>query len=301
MKFVKFLTACAVLCATTVVAAQIQEAGCPCRNRKPPVPKPEQENEVQFMNACGGCRGRDRGKDLTIVQAGCPCQNKQRVQPRPLPEKKESALYSQMADMALKNQKFVGGKKAPASRDQLNIRDKGYFFFNSPAPYETVTHYLKEADARGSLVTIQDGSVWAVKESDQYLVKRWPVNAALTVKPNSLTLWNKLTGTRPDHKFRIVNLKTNESVAASLSLGPFKFSPNTRKIEDLDYARGEIYLNNGTIWKVDLTGPCQQIFRDWKKGQAIICGSNDTWFSLGSPFILVSVEKENWLPATRIR
>lgn len=313
MKLIQYLTTCAVLCVATLPAAQTEQAtitlaGCPCKNRRPPVPTPEADNEnnFQIMNAgdcCGRNKTRDRIKEVTFVTAGCPCQNKnnQRVQRKPLPEKKENALYSKMAEMAAKNQKFAGGKNAPASPQKLNVRDRGFFFFDSPSPFESVTHYLKETDVKGSIVTIQDGSVWRIKESEQYIVKRWPVNSELTVKPNSLTLWNKLTGSRPDHKFRLVNLKTNESVAASLSLGPFKFSPNTRKIEDVDYGRGELYLNNGQIWKVDTTGPCQQILHDWRKGQAVICGSNDTWFSLGSPLIIISVEKENWLPATRIR
>ncbi len=287
-------------------------AGCPCRNKRPPVPVPQtnDENSISFVQAGGCCDKRNRRErvnaDVTILPVGCGCQKKkgnndERVQRNPLPIEKENRIYGKMAEMALKNRQFVGGKNAPDSPSEANLQAKGLCWFgSSSSSYPAFTHFVRETDVQGSIVTIQDGSVWRVSDEDQYIVKKWSSRAEVAIKPNSLSFWNKLTGSRPSYKYRLVNQYTGESVAANLSLGPFKYNPNTRKIDRIDYYQGEVYLNNGTIWKVDLSGPCSEILRDWQQGQAIICGSNDTWFSLGNPFILISVEKDNWLPATRI-
>lgn len=308
-------------------------ADCPCRSKPPvPVPTPTEdiENDAAFAVACaahddrrGTRKGRTSNDDVAIMTVGCgACQNRQnqkrdqnlgqaldqklnnelnqeRAQPKPMPKKQEAEIYGQIAKQAAKNQQFVGGKNASASRSKLNTHERGFNFFKSTT-YPAMQHFVRETDAQGSIITIQDGSVWSVKENDQEIVKSWPIHSELTIVPNALSFWNKLTGSRPSHKYRIINLQSNQSVAVNLSLGPFKYNPNTRKIESIDYSRGEVYLNNGHIWKVDLNRTTMQIFRDWQIGQAVICGTNDTWFSLGSPFIIISVEKDNWLPATRV-
>lgn len=280
--------------------------GCGCQKKRPPVPRPprDTQEDVGFVTiGNGNRRNRPDNSDVTFLPVGCGCQNNQnqeRVQRKPMPAQQEAKIYGEIAKIAAKNRKFIGGKNAPTSPSKLNIQERGWNLFGSSNTYPAISHYVRETDAAGSIVTIQDGSVWSVKENDQDIVKNWSVHTELTIMPNKLSLWNKLTGTKPAHKFRLVNLQNNQEVAANMSLGPFKYNPNTRKIDRIDYSRGEVYLNNGTIWKVDMDRPCLQILRDWQKGHAMICGTNDTWFSLGSPFILISVEKENWLPATRV-
>ncbi len=312
MKRLQYFLACTAMLVTTLASASTADevtfeltGGCGCQNKKRPIRKPQidVENDVGIINTACPCNKKKplKPQESTFMLAGCGCQqNNERVQRRPLPEGKERALYNQMAKIAAKNRKFVGGKNAPANPSKLNFTARGCDFFGPSPTFAVVSHYVKETDSKGSLVTVQDGTTWGISESDHAIVKSWPLHTELAVKPNSLSMWNKITGTKPAHKFRLVNLQTNQSVAANMALGPFKYSPNTRKIERIDYSRGEVYLNNGSIWKVDLSGPCAQILRDWQRGYAMICGSNDTWFSLGSPFILISVEKENWLPATRI-
>lgn len=279
--------------------------GCGCQQKRPPVPRPPRDvqDDVGFVTTAAGPRkNRPDNSDVTFLPVAFGQQdiNNERVQKRPMPPKREAELYGEIAKIAAKNKKFIAGKNAPKSAKQLNIQERGWNIFGSSTTYPPISHYVRETDAQGSIVTIQDGSVWSVKESDQDTVKNWSVHTELTIMPNNLSFWNKLTGTKPAHKFRLVNLQNNQEVAANMSLGPFKYNPNTRKIDRIDFSRGEVYLNNGTIWKVDTSRPCMQILRDWQKGHAMICGTNDTWFSLGSPFILISVEKENWLPATRV-
>ncbi|MCE5294343.1 MAG: hypothetical protein LLF94_06985 [Chlamydiales bacterium] len=313
MKKVQFFLACSALLVSTLAA------GCPCQKRpvKPPVPL-NIENEVLFAN--NATKSRPGPSDVTFIASsvtgnGCGCgqkrqpvkkaaptkeliQTENRVEKDPMPAELENAIYRDIAKMAEKNRKLIGGKKAPQTTDNLNLHARDPYYKST---YQTSSHFIEIIDGLGSSVQIQDGTVWGIKDSDRYIVKNWHVNTEITVKPNTLTIWNKLTGTRPEHKYRLVNLATGESVAATMSFGPFEQHPLTRVIDHIDYYRGEIILSNGTIWKVDNTRPSMRILEDWKINHAIITGLNDTWFSLGSPYILVNVQKENWLAVTRVR
>ena len=204
------------------------------------------------------------------------------------------AAYQKMAKLANKNRKFAGGTHAPESR--LALAEKSLSYYGIPL----AAHYVREIDPMGSIVTIEDGSIWTISPEDQWVVRNWQGIIDLTIQPNSLSLWNKLLGTKPAYTYRLVNLYTGDSVAANLSLGPLAYDPYTLQIAAIDYFRGEIYLTNGQLWSVDLTSPCQQILTHWYSGNAVIAGTNDTWFSLGNPYILICVEDNNWLPAVRI-
>lgn len=292
-------------------------AGCPCNQNKPrqALPKPLQPSgeNVSFVLADCPCRKprqtppkplQPSGDNVSFVLAGCGCQknkpNEERVQRKPMPIKEKQEVYGLMAEMANQNKRLVGGKNAPSSPSGLNIQQKGLFSFFKASPFPVVTHFVRETDPKGNIITIQDGTVWSVSEKDRDIAKTWRVHDEITVKPNSLTLWQKLTGKKNVHEYRLMNLQTNETVAVNMSLGPFKYNPNRRVIETIDLARGEIFLNDKTLWKIEPSDPARQILRSWKKGHTIICGTNDTWFSLGSPFILISVDTDNWIPATRI-
>lgn len=296
MKTIQYL-----LLATVCAATSLQAADCGCNKKMRPPKDVAQENDVTIMNV-GGFAKKDRrtakaSDDVALVAIN---NTEERVQRKPLPADREQAIYQRMAKLADNNRKFVGGKNAPQSPSDAKLHTRGCNIFGTKASYPVLTHFVRETDPQGSIVTIQDGSVWRVSESDQDIVKGWTVHSELTIKPNSLSIWNKLTGTKPRYKFRIVNLASNQSVEANMSLGPFKYNPNTRKIDRIDYSRGEVYLNNGSIWKIDMSGPCVDLLRDWQKGHAVILGTNDTWFSLGSPHIIIDVEKDNWVPATRV-
>ncbi len=223
-----------------------------------------------------------------------------RVPRNPMADKQQINLYSKMAKLAEKNKRFAGGKNAPESRLEADLAERGCGYYGASYGIPLAPHFVREIDPIGAHVTIEDGSLWTVSMEDEWIVRNWYGRCELSIQPNSLSFWNKLTNTRPAYKYRLVNLYTGESVAANLSLGPLAFDPNTRQIATIDYYRGEIFLTNGQIWKVDLTGPCQEILNHWYAGNAVIAGTNDTWYSLGNPHILICVEDDNWLPAVRI-
>lgn len=245
-----------------------------------------------IMLALTFCVGSVQAVDVAIQQTGCPCRK-----PKPLPEEQEQRLYGDMAKQAAVNKKIFGGPKASV---RPKMQEKACYLYQQGAKFPTISHLVSEVDPAGSMITIQDGAGWTIKESHQAVVKNWDINTPIAVKPNSLSLWNKITGSRPQHKYQLVNLKTNQAVEATLAMGPFKHNPYTRQILRLDTFTGEIYLNNGSSWKVDLSGPCAEIFKSWKNNHYIIMGMNDTWYSMGNQFILIDVDTDNWLPATRL-
>ncbi len=282
----------------------IKLAGCPCNKRRLPPPKPQAENEddVTFMLADCPCKNKNRQAPQkpaapTIQLAGCGCQknkpNQERVERKPMPLKEKKDVYSLMAKMGEQNKKLAGANRT-------TLHQKGIFSFFKASPFPVVTHFVRETDSKGSIITIQDGSVWAVSENDRDIAKSWRVHDEITIKPNSLTLWQKLTRKQKMHEYRLMNIATNQSVAVNMSSGPFKYNPNRRQISSIDAIRGEVYLSDNSLWKIELSDPARQLLRGWKKGHTLICGTNDTWFSLGSPFILISVDVDNWIPATRI-
>jgi len=211
----------------------------------------------------------------------------------------DAAHYAYMAEAAEMNKRFNGGKHAPDSRSAAELHDRGCGYAASYG-IPLAPHFVRDIDPYGSMVTIEDGSIWTVSYEDQWIVRSWYGRTELSIQPNTLSFWNKLSGTRPAYKYNLVNIYTGEAVAANLSIGPLAYDPNTRSIASIDYYRGEIYLNNGQIWKVDMSGTCFDVLNHWYPGNAVIAGTNDTWFSLGNPHILICVEDDNWLPAVRI-
>jgi hypothetical protein len=254
---------------------------------------------------CGGCQrqknaGKARGSndDVTFTPACGNCNKRVSIS-SPMPHWEELQVYGQFADMAALNRKFAGGKHTPEYVSESYLAQKGCWFGSGQQQFQSIPQFMKEKDHSGAALTLFDGSVWAIADEDQWTVRNWTESSELAIKPNALSLWNKLTGSSPSCKYRIVNMATNQSAAAKLLFGPFRYNPNTTKIEMLDYFTGQVTLNNGTNWFIDMSGPSSDVLRRWKRGQAVICGTNDTWFSLGSPFILINVESDNWLAANR--
>ncbi len=279
--------------------------GCPCRNRPPqPQQKPlkDAENQALMLNVGCGCqnkRARPPKKNtgdaiLQIVPVGCPCNA--RAQKRPVNAEAQKKNYQEVAKIAEKNRKFVGGKNAPETRDEAALQAKGWLDNSGPQ----IAHYLREKDPKGSLVTIEDGSIWSIYKDHQNTVKTWAANSKLTVKPAPLSFWNKLFRSKPEYKYAVVNLQNGQTVGAELSFGPLKTNQNTKTIDRIDYTRGEIYLSDRTLWRIDSSLPSMQFFQEWQRDDAVILGTNDTWFSLGNPFILINVASDNWIAATRV-
>jgi hypothetical protein len=230
-----------------------------------------------------------------VKQAGCQrCQKA-----RPLPPKKEQKLYSQMAQEAAKTKKRMEkrfGKTNPKQLAQKAVID-----------FQRINHVLTDVSPRGDTLTIQDGSAWSVAETYQDTAASWAQGQQmgelvyLEISPN-LSIWHKLFGSEnnPKYKYIVTNLRDGTYVETNLALGPFVNNPNTRRIRKIDFARGEVYFTNGTLWKCDTQGAVGQIFKEWRNGDYVITGVNDSWFKFWNQDIIINVSADNWIPAARV-
>jgi hypothetical protein len=184
----------------------------------------------------------------------------------------------------------------------LKVQDRA-FGYQKTAKFPAAQHLVQDLDPKGTMLTIQDGSAWTISEKHQEIAKGWSLNDAITITPNNPSFWDKIRGKKSQFKYRIVNLSKknkNQAVEATLSLAPFIHNPHTRRINRLDKSTGEIVLQNGQVWRVDMKGPSAPIVSEWEKDDLVIAGTNDSWFSPANPFILINVDSDNWVPATRL-
>lgn len=227
------------------------------------------------------------------AEATCPCRK-----PKPLPAEKEHKLYGDIAKKAEANKKMFGGPKAGA---KPRLGQRTFYYSQNGVKFPAISHFISEIDPAGSMISIQDGSGFTIKESHQPVARTWDYNTPIAIVPNNLSLWKQFFVSKPVHKYQLVNLRTNQSVEATLALGPFKNNPNSRQILRLDPMSGQVHLNNGSCWQLDVkSAACREIFKSWKASHHVILGSNDTWFSIGNQFIVIDVDTDNWLPASRL-
>ena len=227
--------------------------------------------------------------DLSV--AGC-----ERCKPKTLPQ--EAAAYKQMARIAKKTKAAI--KHVSGDKDIVKTFEARSLCAKQVAVFTQVPNFLTEMSPAADVITFENGSVFAIAEKDQKTAAGWDVGAPLALTPNKLSLWAKLTKKDLRHKYRIVNLKTNKSVEANLALGPFAHNPYTLKIRKINRKAGEVSFNNGTLWKVDNSQVSATLLNDWQVGDYIMTGSNNTWFGLGLPEIVINVTSDNWLPAQRL-
>lgn len=227
------------------------------------------------------------------VQAACSGCAAARAAQRPLPAEKIDDAYVKMGKKAQKNKEAVQKKLGDVQPQDLAAK---------AAQFPRVPHVLAELSPHGDAITFQDGSVWVIREKDQAAAKSWSHKAQLTVAPNA-SFFSKLFRRTQQYKYVIINLETGKSVQANLSKGPYTQSQYTRRIRRIDRQRGELYFTNGTLWQCTTKGPAKAIFDEWKVGDYVILGTNDSWFSFWKQDIIINVsagEASTWLPATRL-
>jgi hypothetical protein len=214
--------------------------------------------------------------------------------------KKERTIYKEMAKAA-ENTRLVLAHGARREDVVKTLSSRSLCSSSQAAIFAKPAHTMTEIAPAGEALTIQDGSVWTIAESDRQIVNSWDTDTPLiTFTPNSLNLWAKLTRKEMMYKYRVVNLKTGETAAANLSLGPFVHNPNALRIRRFDKKRGELAFTNGTVWQLDNSRISAKIYSDWRNGDFVITGSNNTWFGLKNQNIIVNVSADNWLPAHRL-
>jgi hypothetical protein len=122
---------------------------------------------------------------------------------------------------------------------------------------------------------LEDGSSWIVHEDDRSLIEKW-LNDVVVIKPHCPLIC------KSRYQFVIVNQRTNDSVRANVA--PYKRDGMgvQRIIAHIDHELGEVYVDDGSVWKIADT----QVLAQWDEGHTVILGINDQWFSFYANIII---------------
>ena len=166
--------------------------------------------------------------------------------------------------------------KSEEDRDTAPRKLASYFFAD---PYPNSTHHPVLYSPAGDIVQLEDGSIWRVADEDAPSVCSWLASDAIQISPN-YSWWSS-------YPFRMQNIDTGCCVQVGLKMGPFYDSIFTRWIVSVNHSTQELWLNDGSHWKV--SGLDKSIFQKWLRDDPIVVGSNDDWLSYKMPNILINV------------
>jgi|GEM_PF-6940330 len=168
----------------------------------------------------------------------------------------------------------------------MNMKTKGIFNYDPVVFLPEDGHFLISASTQRKAVTIEDGSVWKVKNSDLYRLLNWQPNDFMFITQNKS--WFS------SYSYRLINHTTKESVEAFLYEGPVINGEFTNFVFAMDLDVGEIVFDDNTVW--DLCEADYSTYRNWAINDTIIIGINTGWRSEYT-HILINVNTDNWVRA----
>ncbi|ADI38137.1 putative uncharacterized protein [Waddlia chondrophila 2032/99] len=150
--------------------------------------------------------------------------------------------------------------------------------------HEGAFHFPIAVSFLGDTVELEDGSIWKVCSNDAYKTLNWLTSDMIIIVPNDSIF--------SSHDYKLVNLNTGAKVKVNLYLGPIYNGAYTHWIVAIDYLFREIYLEDGSIWKMSSFD--QSIVNTWLPNDTVIIGINDGFFSGTNPNILINVNMNNY-------
>lgn len=145
--------------------------------------------------------------------------------------------------------------------------------------HEGAMHHPIAVSFKGDNVELEDGSIWKVSSNDRHMTLDWMTGDIIIIVPNHT--WFS------SYDYRLVNLNTGANVKVNLSLGPIYNGIYTHWILAIDYNKREVYLEDGSVWKMSWWD--SSIVDQWLPNDTVIIGINDGWFSGGNPNMLINV------------
>ncbi|ADI38236.1 hypothetical protein [Waddlia chondrophila] len=145
--------------------------------------------------------------------------------------------------------------------------------------HEGATHHPIAVSLMGDTVQLEDGSIWIVSSEDRYQTFDWMTGDTIVIVPNHT--WFS------SYNYCLVNLNTGAKVKVNLSLGPIYNGIYTHWILAIDYSNREVYLEDGSVWKMSWWD--SSIVNQWLPNDTVIIGINDGWFSGSNPNMLINV------------
>lgn len=168
--------------------------------------------------------------------------------------------------------------------------DYGYQANTYYTTHNGAYHYPVAVGSFGSIVELEDGSIWNVADGDHYKTLNWFTNDLIVITPNHD--WFS------PYLFRMSNQNTGVSVKCNMTLGPIYYGYYTHWIVGINYYTQEIYLEDGSIWQV--SGFDASIFDKWLLNDTVIIGVNDGFLSATKPNILINVNTLTYVRSTCI-
>lgn len=166
------------------------------------------------------------------------------------------------------------------SDDELTAR-KTYY-----TSHEGVFHRPIAVTAFGDNVTLEDGSVWHVREKDRHKTLDWLLGDSILILPNHS--WFS------SYKFILLNQNTGKKVSVNMILGPIYNGIYTHWIVAIDYNTKKIWLEDGSVW--DISGFDKSILNKWLVNDTVVIGINDALFS-SKTNILINVNVLTYVAA----
>lgn len=140
----------------------------------------------------------------------------------------------------------------------------------------------------GEKVELEDGSLWSVHPEDYHHTLDWMTGDVILITPNHSWF--------ASYNYVLNNMSTGEIVRVQMTLGPIYNGIYTHWIIGIDYNRGEVCLEDGSVW--DISTFDTSIMNRWLPNDTIIIGTNDGWFSSYNPHILINVNVNSYANAS---
>jgi hypothetical protein len=160
-------------------------------------------------------------------------------------------------------------------------------------PLEAV-HAISYLFPQEGLIELEDGSRWAVAESAWRLLRNMNYGDRVTFQQNRS--WFSI------YPFRMVVLRTGESIEACAVEGPLLDSPYCRSLIGASLDKTTLELSDGTIWEIDPYSSRSVEIGSWAIQDVIMMGMHDSgWWASQYPVILYNCGADSWIPARRLR
>lgn len=194
----------------------------------------------------------------------------------------QNELIEMQADRAQRAKNHLGAaQKSEATTEEDSdelIAKKVYY-----TTHEGGIHHHIAVNTLGDMITLEDGSVWQVKNSDRMKTLDWLYGDSLIILPNHA--WFS------SYHYVILNQNTGGKVKVNLFLGPIYNGIYTHWIVGIDYCNCELRLEDGSVWKMSSSD--SRTVNKWLLNDTVIVGINDSWFS-SKPNILINVNMINY-------
>jgi|LakMenE01Jun11ns_1017448.scaffolds.fasta_scaffold9943420_4 hypothetical protein len=155
--------------------------------------------------------------------------------------------------------------------------------------YVWATQYLE-------MVRLADSSYWHVNPDHQHLLPGWTQGDSIAILQAPAKWW----GGNSIYPFILYNLKKDEFVEVKFAAEPEHTNCFRRYITEVSRESGDscVILNDGSLWP--LRESERKIWKDWKPGDVIIIGTNNTYLSwIYPPNILINIHNSSSYVAAR--